>query len=81
MKQTHRPSLRHQLAQRLREVREMRGWSQSDLAEASGLHRTYVSLIERRRCNVSLDNLERLAEALGVPAADLLTPDPRRLSL
>lgn len=65
-------SLRHHLASRLRQLRAARNWSQEQLAAASGLHRTYISLIERERCNVSLDNIERLANALDVLAADLL---------
>lgn len=64
--------LRHQLARRLRLLRVACNWSQNDLAEASGLHRTYISLIERERCNISLDNVERLACAFGVPATELL---------
>ena len=74
-------SLRHRLAKRLRQLREAREWSQADLSKASGLHRTHVSLIERGCCSLTLDNLERLADALGVPATDLLSTggNPRRL--
>lgn len=60
------------LAHKLRLLRFMRGWSQNALAEASGLHRTYISAVERGRRNVSLDNIERLADSLGVPIAELL---------
>lgn len=65
-------SLRHQLASRVRILRMARDWSQDDLGKASGLHRTYVSLVERELCNISLDNVARLADAFGVAAADLL---------
>ncbi|BAU49475.1 transcriptional regulator [Sulfurifustis variabilis] len=65
------------LAQKLRMLRMVNGWSQERLAAASGLHRTYISLIERAACNVSLDNLERLADAFGVSVSELLgAPDP-----
>lgn len=58
----------------------MRGWSQEQLAAACGLHRTYVSLIERSECNVSLDTLEQIANALGITPSELLgTPDPAEL--
>lgn len=68
--------LRHILAVHVRALRNARRWSQNDLAEASGLHRTYISLVEREECSVWLDKLERLAEALGVSAADLLSSHP-----
>lgn len=64
---------RKTLARKLRVLRLVRGWTQEDLAEASGLHRTYVSLIERGRCNISLDNLERLAEALELSLPELFS--------
>ena len=67
------------LAQKLRIMRMMRAWSQEDLAEASGLHRTYISLIERAECNISLDNLEKLANGFDITLPELLgVPDPAR---
>ena len=62
---------------RLREVRERVGVSQEKLAEMSGLHRTYVSSVERGKRNISLLNIERLAGALEVPMAELM-PDGKR---
>ncbi len=59
---------------KLRAARERVGVSQEKLAELSGLHRTYVSSVERGRCNISLQNIERLAQALGVTMAELM-PD------
>jgi transcriptional regulator with XRE-family HTH domain len=59
---------------RVREIRLTRGVSQERLAEQAGLHRTYVSSIERGERNVSLLNIERLARALGVPMRELM-PD------
>lgn len=64
---------RKALARRLRVLRSMRGWTQEDLAEACGLHRTYVSLVECGQCNVGLDNLERLAEAFGMDLTELFS--------
>jgi len=61
------------LSRNIRYFRCLHGWSQEQLAELSGLHRTYVGAIERAERNVGLDNLERLASALRVPAALLLT--------
>jgi transcriptional regulator with XRE-family HTH domain len=50
----------------------MRGWTQEVLAELAGLHRNYVGYIERGEHNAGIDNLERLASALGVPLRRLM---------
>ena len=63
---------RSRLARKLRLLRMVRGWSQEQLAESSGLHRTHISLIERSACSVSLDNLERLANTFGITLSELL---------
>lgn len=49
-----------------------KGLSQEALAERAGLHRTYVGSVERAERNVSIDGMERLALALGVPLSALL---------
>jgi ribosome-binding protein aMBF1 (putative translation factor) len=61
---------------RLREVREEAGISQEKLAELATLHRTYVSSVERGKRNISIENIERLAVALGVSMRDLMPADP-----
>jgi transcriptional regulator with XRE-family HTH domain len=61
---------------RLREIRTRKGISQEKLAELAGLHRTYVSSVERGERNISLVNIESLAEALGVPMAALMPDRP-----
>lgn len=49
--------------------------SQEELASRAGLHRTYVSSVERGLRNVTIDNVFALADALGVSPAELIDPD------
>jgi transcriptional regulator with XRE-family HTH domain len=65
-------SARERLARHLRALRASQGLSQEALADLAGLHRTYVGSIERKERNVSLDNVEKLAHALGVDVAEVL---------
>lgn len=58
----------------LKRIRQERGLSQERLAEMADFHRTYVSQLERCVTNISIDGLERLANALGLDVLDLLTP-------
>lgn len=58
---------------RLRAARTAKGWTQERLAEASGLHFTYVSSVERGERNISLRNILRLADALDVDAGPLVS--------
>ncbi|RYG89775.1 XRE family transcriptional regulator [Loktanella sp. IMCC34160] len=59
-------------AVRMREERLRLGISQEELAHRANLDRTYVSGCERRLRNPSLVSVERIANALGIPAGDLL---------
>lgn len=61
------------LAKRIRELRLEKGLSQEALADSCGLHRTYIGDIERRERNVSIDNIEKIAQALKVPITELLS--------
>jgi len=56
----------------VRRLRKERGLSQEELAEAAGVHRTYVGMIERGEKNVTIYNIERIAIALDVPPGSLL---------
>jgi transcriptional regulator with XRE-family HTH domain len=56
---------------KIKELRQQRSLSQERLALKSGLHRTYISDIERGSRNVSLKNIEKISKALGVPMANL----------
>jgi transcriptional regulator with XRE-family HTH domain len=56
----------------LRELRHERGISQEALALDAGVNRGYYSGVERGVRNVSLTNIVRIADALGVPASKVL---------
>ena len=57
----------------VRQYRSSLSLSQEELAERSGLHRTYVSGIERGERNVGLINVYRLADALKISPAELFS--------
>lgn len=64
----------------IRKYREGKGLSQEALADEAGLHRTYISLIERGHRNVSVDALSQIAEALGVYASRIVEEAERERS-
>ncbi len=64
--------IRKKFGKRLRALREERGWSQEEFADRAGLHRTYVSAVERGVRNPTLSVLERLAKAFGITMAELV---------
>lgn len=72
MKKTHKGPLRDVLAKNMRKLRAAQGLSQEALAFDSGLNRTYLSSVERSERNVSIDNIARIAKALGVEPWELL---------
>ena len=62
------------VAHHVRRLRLEAGLSQEELATKCGLHRTYVSHVERERSSITIDTLEHFAEVLGVAPKDLLEP-------
>ena len=65
--------IREILAINLRKIRQARGLSQEELAHRAEIDRTYISSLERSVYAAGIDVVDRLAQALGVEAADLLT--------
>ena len=74
MSSAERPELRAVLATNVRRLRLAVGLSQEAFGEACGLDRTYISAVERRIWNVSLDNIVKLAKALRVEPWQLIKP-------
>jgi len=58
----------------MKRLRAVHGWSQDGLALKAGLDRTFIAHVERLRRNISLDNIEKIADALDVPIHELLVP-------
>ena len=60
------------LGEEIRKARLRAGFSQESLAEKSGLHRTYISLLERNKKSPTLETLFHICQALEVSAASLI---------
>ena len=67
-------SLIHIFAANVRKYRIHSGLSQETLAEKAGLHRTYISAVERERRNICIENIEAIANALGIEPYLLMMP-------
>lgn len=61
-----------QFGKKLREVRLKKKLSQGDVSRILGVHRSYISGLERGRRNPSLLTVQKIAKALGISAKDLL---------
>ena len=64
--------IRKRLGSNVRRLREAKGWSQERFADEAGIHRTYVSDIERGARNPTITVVEKLAKPFEVPASALL---------
>lgn len=62
---------RRAFGERVRQLRQARGWTQERLAEAADIDRSYIAGIETGAKRVSIDLVYRLASGLGVQAAEL----------
>ena len=60
------------LSENLKFFRNKKGYSQETLASKCGLHRTYISLIERDKRNITIKSLEKIAKALDIESYKLL---------
>lgn len=67
-----RDKLKKKIGQRIVELREQKGWSQSDLARACNKDRQAIEKLENGKVNPTLFTLLEIAEALGISLSKLL---------
>lgn len=70
--EAHETQFLQKLGQRLRSLRQDKGLSQEQLSFECGLHRTYISSVERGERNIAVINLCKIAKALDLSLAHLL---------
>jgi transcriptional regulator with XRE-family HTH domain len=73
VRQEGQSGINQRFGKAIRRRRRELDFSQEELAERAELHRTYISDIERGERNPSLENIEKLAKALGISIARLFT--------
>jgi len=56
---------------KVRQLRNEKGWSQEELSFNSGFHRTYIGMVERAERNISLKNIAIIAKTFNVEIKDL----------
>jgi transcriptional regulator with XRE-family HTH domain len=64
--------VRQRLSRNLQRLRKQKAWSQEEFADRAGLHRTYVSGVERGVRNPTITVVEKLAVTLGVKLGELM---------
>jgi ribosome-binding protein aMBF1 (putative translation factor) len=64
--------VRKRIGDRIRFLRERKGWSQRQLALESGLGRRYVGTLERGEAAISIDSLRKLCDGFEMPMGDLV---------
>lgn len=65
-------SINVRFGKKVKEERLKRNLSQEALAEKAGVHRTYIGMIERAEKNITLENIEKISNSLGVSISKLL---------
>jgi transcriptional regulator with XRE-family HTH domain len=67
------PVLQLAVGQRIKQLRLARDWSQEELADRAGVHRTYIGSAENGTRNLSLQVLAMFARTFGISASELLS--------
>ncbi len=71
MEKAELQKVRKKFGEHVRALRKEHGYSQEDFAHECGIHRTYMGDVERGERNISIDNIARIAKALGVKIHEL----------
>lgn len=64
--------IRARLSLNMRQLRQSKSWSQEELAHQSGVHRTYISDLERGARNPTIEVVSKIAVAFSVSCGELL---------
>lgn len=67
------PTIRAKLGQRVRILRQEKGWTQEHLGERAGLTYKFIGQIERAEVSPTLDSLDKLAKAFDLTVSELLS--------
>ena len=65
-------SISIKFGERVREIRVSKNLSQEQLADLANVHRTYIGMVERAEKNITLVNIEKIANGLNVNITELL---------
>jgi transcriptional regulator with XRE-family HTH domain len=68
---TRQRKIKKRFGERVRQLRKQKGFSQEALALACDLDRTYIGSVERGERNISLINIHKISQALGIAPKDL----------
>ncbi len=71
----NKSNILEKFGERLKHLRKVKGLSQEQLAEKANLHRTYIGMIERAEKNITLLNIEKIANALDTKVSSLLNEE------
>ncbi len=66
------PAIQLAIGQRIKELRDARGWSQEEFADRCGVHRTYIGSAENGARNLTIQVLTMFARAFGMTVSELL---------
>ena len=76
-----RPHAKLTTGEVIRMLRELKGWTQEELAEKSGIAATNISLLENGRVEIGKKRAEQLAKAFGVHPATIMFPEYESLEI